>query len=99
MSGLIPNMPKNLDLFRKAYSNSYQGFHVLTDKEKKDEAAGNIGSDAGRTIESSFQGPIPEGEKVDYEKQKEFQGLMTKAQTAVDQLSNVANGSFVKNVP
>ena len=67
-----PNMPKNLDNFRKAYSNSCQGFHLLSSEEKGQEAEGKAINNAGRIIKSSFQGPVPEGERVDHKNSTNF---------------------------
>ena len=83
-----PDMPKNLDNFRKVYSNSCQGFHLLTDAEKSQEANGKSIGNAGHIVKSSFQGPVPEGERVDHKKQHKFQGMMTKAQAVVEKFAN-----------
>ena len=82
-------MPKNLDTFRKVYSNSVQGFHFLNDEEKAQEATGQTVAHVGRIVKNSFQGPVPAGERVDHKQQREYQGLMMKAQTVVKMLDQV----------
>ena len=56
-------------------------------KEKAQEASGQTVSHVGRIVGSSFQGPVPAGEKVDHKKQNEYRGLMMNAQAVIAKLA------------
>ena len=84
-----PSMPKDLTTFRKAFSSSVQGFHLLNEAEAKQEAKGETVASAGRIVQNPFQGPVPMGERVDFDQQQEYQTFMMRAQAVVNTLEKL----------